>query len=211
MDKSYCRNIKFLSRIVFRVLVMAAAIAAIVLLMNYAEVGKFSINTMKTELGFISGYVCIFTMLVANITIITAYMPIIFSFGSRRKDYFISKQTIIFILIIISIALNVVIDVVSNQYTTRTIVFTIAGMLVCSALSSVFGNVINRFGMAGYIIFVILCGVTGGIIGGLSGSSIIKDVLATNCIEYITLSASIVIYIAASVLEWNIVKNYELK
>lgn len=213
MSNSIMRNVKCMGRIGIRVLGMG--LLCVLIIVGFGILGGNSFNSVKSELNFVTGYVNLFVILVFGITIVTAYMPIIFSFGSSRKDYFIGKHIVNIIIIFIMLILDIAAYTASNAMKYENIMYLLAMMMCLVGAASLLGILIWKYGMKGYICFCIFCGFIGGFIGGFSSdlakSAFVKKTLNFSYIGILALVAGIIVYAVSSGFEWKMIRKYEVK
>ncbi len=209
MGESVKTNVKGMSRIAFKVFCMGMICAAIILI--FGILGGNGLEEIKYELNFVTGYVNMFIILVFGVTLSTYYIKVVLSFGSTRKGYFIGKNICNIILIAVAIILDILAYAVSDSLKMKTIVLLFAMMFFLTGAGNLIGIVITKYGMKGYIAFVIICGVIGGAVGGSYSSGWLKKVLNVSYIDLIALAGGIAVYIVMGIVEYKMIDKYEIK
>ena len=210
MDRSFISNIKFISFIVMRTFACVIVFDAVyLLLMLYSgmKISEISVENVYWMVQFIATFV----FLIIQITLCTAYQKIILTLGSRRKDFFMAKYFLVFAVIVITAAVLGGMTYVYESISIVQYMYSLAMILGVNIITILCANMIEKFGMTGYIIFCVICGFIGGFIGGGVGAlmkyKILKSVMVQTAL---TILATIVMIIVMA-LDKKWLDSYEIK
>lgn len=207
MNLSIKKNIECLGQILLKIIGMCAVVCAIILALGFSSNGN--LEGMKDELKFVSWYAEVYILLVFNISFFTSYLPVLLSFNTTRKELFRAKLLLNSLIIIVSSLVNIWVLSINNKLHTTNILLAISMYLIVSAISNIMGVLMAKFGKKGYIVFICLCGVCGGL--GASFSSFIFSIVKNNMFVYITTAVCLVLFIVASFSEHRAINKYEVK
>lgn len=210
MDRSFISNIKFISFIVMRTFACVIVFDAVyLLLMLYSgmKISEISVENVYWMVQFIAT----FMFLIIQITLCTAYQKIILTLGSRRKDFFMAKYFLVFAVIVITAAVLGGMTYVYDSISIVQYMYSLAMILGVNIITILCANMIEKFGMTGYIIFCVICGFIGGFIGGGVGAlmkyKILKSVMVPTAL---TILATVVMIIVMA-LDKKWLDSYEIK
>lgn len=211
MDNSILRNVKNISRIaLYTISIGIAALTAITLLNGLLD-GYGVYGYIKENLQFYLNYMCIFSMFMFNITLSMTYAPIILSFCSRRRDYLTAKYLINAVLIVILLGIKLCMDIYKGGYKSNSMILTASALAALFGVANILGIVITKYGRIGYIIFVFICGICGGVIGFLISAA--ETGLFSKLISMgaAVLPAALVFMVISMVMESRIVMKSDIK
>lgn len=160
---------KAMMLVVGRMMLIAAAV--IVGLMGMDILGgavSFRINTNNVELIVL--YVSLFAVLGLNVTITTAYLSPLLSCGARRSDIIKAKYILMGIIIAFNLVVNVLIHIINGQKLYLDMMYLTDEMITVTIVTIICGFPISKYGAKGYVVFCLVCGLAGGVVGALIGS-----------------------------------------
>lgn len=210
MDNSILRNMKFISSVVMRTMLMVLAILAVYAVMGV--LGGMNIDFMTPGFVFeVVKYTAAFVVMVIEVTIATAYQKLILSLGSRRRDFYIAKYILLLIVFGVTMAILGCMTYAYDSVKVIDFMYAVAALLAICVFTIFCANMICRFGMVGYVIFCACCGFIGGLIGGLTGVGMKYKILQEEMFPGILIGVAFVAVIIAMIVDKKMLDSYEIK
>lgn len=211
MENAIMRNVKNTAFVVGRTCLMALVLGVLLVFLFSLGEADFCEGIVK-NLDLFGIYVSMMLIFAVSLNITMMYMPVVLSFPSRRKDFLVVKCGMsVAVIIVLSLVISVI-SSSSGKFRLNQTLLTIAGLVMLSVISNVCGIIIMKFGMAGYMIFIFVCGFIGGICGFLSEAVFApKKSIDWTIVGIVAVAVSILLFILFEVVEWKIISKYEVK
>lgn len=212
MENSIKRNLRYVLYVQGKNILMILGVTALFLSLNLLY-GQDMKSSILEGLGFMGFYVSVFGMFCFNARMSMLDMKIIFSFCSRRRDYFIAKLVVNIVSIIGFTLLDIGIAELTGNSNVKMMLFFPAVLCIITALSTICSIVIMVFGKKGYMVFVIIvCGLFGGLLPTVMDSNFVNIFRNLNISFFSAITVfTVLIMMCACVVEWKMIKNYEVR
>lgn len=211
MENSLLRNVRNISRLaLYTISIASITLMAIILfqvVMGAEDIADFT----KERIQFYYMYMCLFSIFVFNVRLSVIDSSIIMSFCSRRKDYLAARYLVNAVIIAVLLVIKLFMDIYNGGYKEVNMVLTAAAIAALFGAVNILGIVINKFGMIGYIIFLLVCGFIGGftsVILSEDGIGMISEFVG-NGMAF--LAVSIVFMAISIVAEARVLLNSDIK
>ena len=156
-----------------------------------------------------------------RVSIYQVYLQQVVSFGSRRIEVFWGTQAMDVIIIVGISILYVIMQKIalvlgySMIPFSKNFVLLFSAMFIAGGIGNFVGMLVLKFGKKGVIAFMLLCGLVGGLSGFaysmLQGGKTLNSIQLPSNLALIGVCISMVIYLIGILLEYNLLKKYEVR
>lgn len=205
MNKSVMRNIKNLSFIWLMYMGMVICVMLCMALMTVL----LGIHDIKETIENNVLYLCCFVSLIVNARLSMMDIPMIISFGSRRKDCLIAKYIVNIIFIVVMCGLVSAIKIYNGDYIFNEMLFIYAEVIASTGFGIICGIVVGKFGRIGYVVFIgVLCGAM-----GILATTVVAElaIIKFSSIGISSLLASVVFAAISIAIEYNHILKIDIK
>lgn len=160
--------------------------------------------------------------LIMGITGYNCYLPVLVSFGCKRRDAMVGLQILERVPAMLCVLVGAAISFAIRNDVTRSFL-EIWPMLFCilwiaGSVSGIAGSLSVRFGRIATVITTlvfVLCGMAGGFVGGVSsGGGLPAAGMGGDIVAFLTpvlAAAAVVLWAAELIVSYRILRKYEVK
>ena len=217
------RNIRFWFKTSLQMIGIALAAIA-----GYTVFQMLSISSsqMSIALGTIPLYIAWIggiMLLAIELATFQTYLPMVLSFGSRRKEAFWGVQLLNLSYIVMTLAAFAITQyffhdnmIASSGIMLRDIMIVFcAVMLLAGGAGEILGMIVSKLGNKGIIVFVIVCTFIGMVAGFTyatvdNGGIVLKQAISCMSLWGILVIA-IIIYVVGAMMAYRTIKNMEVR
>lgn len=181
---------------------------------------KFTVSNLLPRFPLMMLFIGNLMVMLYGMIDVATYTQLTLTYGCTRRDAAIST---IYMHLLEILAFEVVMAVscalIPAQWQVMEgkalCLLSLAIFLIGSGLALVTGILIQRFGKAAYIVFVIFASLGGGVVGGLvgfhGGTTVVMDVVLGFLKLPVMLGAGIAWYALAAVIFWLFIRKIEVR